>query len=127
MTPLGKVRFEEQGGVPVAHLEGEVDLSNVGEITTSILAQIGGAPLGLVTDLSGTAYLDSAGIRMLFELNRGLSREGHDLRVVVPREAPIQDALALTELPQVIPLHPTVEDALAAMERTPDPTGETAG
>ena len=117
MTPLGEVRFDERGGIRLAHVDGEVDLSNVEHIGSAIRSVVENASVGLVVDLSGTDYLDSAAIRLLFDLARRLRRRGQELRVVVPPEAHIEAVLAMTELRQVAPLHPTVDEAVAAMAR----------
>jgi anti-anti-sigma factor len=55
------------GGDPLIVVDGEIDLANAAELDDAIAAARAGAPGSPVrVDLSGAAYLDSAGVRVLF-------------------------------------------------------------
>jgi len=62
----------------------------------------------VVVDRSGTAYLDSAGIAMIFRLAERLSYSRPELRLVVPPDAPIRAVIRLTKLDQVIPVQDSI-------------------
>jgi STAS domain len=49
----------------VARLTGEIDLSNAPSLERTMLDSVPNTATGMVVDLSGVSYLDSAGIRML--------------------------------------------------------------
>ena len=51
----------------VAHLAGEVDLSNAGDLRQAMLDAVPNTAEGMVVDLSVVSYLDSSGIQMLGE------------------------------------------------------------
>jgi anti-anti-sigma factor len=53
-------------------------------------------------DLSDTAYLDSAGIAMIFRLAERLTYNRQELRLVVPPDAPIRVVIRLTRLDQSV-------------------------
>ena len=112
MSPLADLTIEERDGVAVAALAGEVDLSNAVEVGSAIEAAVENAAAGLVLDLSGTAYLDSSGIQLVFELARRLGRRQQCLRVVVPSEASIRRALELADVGAVVPIVGEVETAV---------------
>lgn len=89
-------------GTPVVRVRGEIDLSNAALVRDAIVAAVSETADVVVVDLSETAYLDSAGIAMLFRLADRLSVGRQELRLVVPPDAPIRAAIRLTNLDQVI-------------------------
>jgi anti-sigma B factor antagonist len=115
MAELATMIVERHGDLQVVRLAGEVDISNAGKLTDEISNAVPNDAAGLVLDLSDTGYLDSAGIRMLFELGQRLGGRRQAIVAVVPEEALIRHALELTEVPQAVPLQPTLEAALGAL------------
>jgi anti-anti-sigma factor len=61
---LATLEIGWRGGLLVGRLDGEVDLSNAAALQERILAALVGAR-GLVLDLAGVTYLDSAGLALL--------------------------------------------------------------
>lgn len=116
MTPLAEVRLEEVNGALVAHLAGEVDLSNVEVVRATIIDRVSPETDALVLDLSETTYLDSTGVRLLFELTQRLHARRRQLRLVVTDAALVRRVILLTKLDEQVPLHDSVEDALAALQ-----------
>lgn len=119
MKPLAEVRLEEVNGALVAHLAGEVDLSNVEAVRATIIDRVSAETDAVVLDLSETTYLDSTGVRLLFELTQRLHARRRQLRLVVTDEALVRRVILLTKLDEQVPLHDSVEDALAALQ-SPD-------
>jgi stage II sporulation protein AA (anti-sigma F factor antagonist) len=111
MSGHGRVRFEMVGSTRVAHLEGEVDLSNAWSLTQAIVEAMSNQEFGLVIDLTDTRYLDSVGIRFLFDLARRLGERDQQLVVVVPPEALIRRSLEVSGLPREVVLVETVRAA----------------
>jgi anti-anti-sigma factor len=81
----------------VARLTGEIDELSVSAVEAS-LAEIGAEPV--VVDLSGVAFIGSAGVRLLFALAERVSR----LVLVAPADAPFRRALEVAELRRVAEL-----------------------
>jgi anti-anti-sigma factor len=123
MTELATVMVETQGDVQVARVAGEVDISNATQLQSDISGIVRNDAAGLVLDLSNIHYLDSAGIRMLFELRKRLTGRRQSLRVVVPRESVIITALLVTEVEQVIPIDETVYESVGAIANGGRPAG----
>ena len=98
MTELARVELDHNQTVTVT---GEIDLSNVARVRDAIGAALPDTPEVRV-DLSGTEYLDSAGIAMFFRLAERLSYNRQELQLVVPPDAPIRAMIRLTKLDQVI-------------------------
>ena len=114
MSDLASLVVEGRDPAVVARIRGEVDISNASELGQEITAAVGNDAPGLVLDLSETRYLDSAGIRMLFDVREQLDRRGQLVCLVVPPGAQIGRMLTLTEVHQVIELF---ESPDAARER----------
>lgn len=119
MSGIGRVRVEQDGQVVVACLQGELDLSNTAAIQSAIVSSVDNEAAGVVVDLSATAYLDSTGLSLLFDLARRLSRRQQALRVVVPTGSPVRRLLDLAGLCEVAAIDERVEVAVAAI-REPD-------
>ena len=109
---LERIELEQIGTVVVAHVSGEVDLSNAGSVTERLVDAMPNSATALVLDLSGTQYVDSSGVRMLFELAQRLRNRGQGLEIVVPDDSNVKRVLLLTEVERVVPMSNSVEAAV---------------
>ena len=114
MTTSAQVAVERKGAAVVAHLNGEVDMTNAGYVGDELRSSVPNDAAALVVDLSGTSYIDSAAIGLLFELARRLGRRRQVLRLVVPASSPLTRVLEITEIHTTADLHETLDSALAA-------------
>ena len=60
--------------------------------------------------------IDSAGVRILFELARRLRSLRQELRIAVPADGIVRRVLVLTALGDVVPLETVAEDAVQALQ-----------
>ena len=118
MTRLAELELEERDGVRVARLEGEIDLSNVVDVGDALAAAVREDTVGLVVDMSGLRHIDSAGVRMLFELRRRLGQRRQELALAVPVDARIRDVLDLAAVDATVPLFADVPSAVASLHGT---------
>ena len=102
MTELARVDANTVNCTTIVRVSGEIDLSNVADVRDAIGAAVPDAATLILLDLSDTAYLDSAGIAMIFRLAERLGYNRQELRIVVPPDAPIRAVIRLTKLDQVI-------------------------
>jgi anti-sigma B factor antagonist len=100
----------------VARLSGEIDLSNAGDLRAAIGRELTNQPLGLVLDLRAVDYLDSAGIQVVYDLRERLRERGQRLALVVGNDSPIAETLRIVDLPNVVAIAGTVDDALRLVE-----------
>jgi anti-sigma B factor antagonist len=114
VTRLAQLDFEERGDVVIARLAGELDLSNVHDIGDGLNAAVTRDTAGLVLDLSELTHLDSAGLRLLFDLRTRLATARQRLVAVVPEGAAIRAVLDLAAVPAALPLYTGLDDAVAA-------------
>jgi len=89
-------------------------MTNAGYIGDELTRAVPNEALGLVVDLTGTRYLDSAAVELLFELARRLTRRRQRLSLALPQTSPLRRVLLLTDVETAAPLFDTVEEALAA-------------
>jgi anti-anti-sigma factor len=116
MNDLATVRLEERAGQPVARIGGEIDASNADAIGNRIRDTVSNEALGLIIDLSGTTYIDSAGVRLLFDLAHGLDRRGLELHLVIAEPSQVADVLELVALDTVARQHGSLADARSALD-----------
>ena len=101
--------------VVVARVTGEIDLASADTVGGELATAVPNRALGLVLDLSGTSYLDSSGVSLVFELAERLRRRQQQLRLVVPEKAPLRRVLKIVNAAEVVPIVETVDAAAAAI------------
>jgi anti-anti-sigma factor len=104
-TPAGLTVLEEGPELRLA-LHGDLDLSGIDTVREPLAAALApGRPAdAVVLDLTGVAYLPSAGIGMLVDLAGDARARGVALRVERPETGPVARVLALTGLDGDAPL-----------------------
>jgi anti-anti-sigma factor len=112
MKEFARVELETHGSVPVARLDGEIDMTNAPAIGERLRGALTNRSEVLVVDLSATTYLDSSGISLLFELVDELRRRQQVLHVVVPEDSPLRRVITIVGLDRAVPTHATLEAAL---------------
>ncbi len=117
LRDLSEIQVDDRGGVSVARLRGEIDLSNASRILSALTSRDLHARPALIVDLSEVEYLDSAGVRLLFRLARSVGEQERAFRAVVPGDAPIRRTLELVNATQLIAVDETEEAALARVRR----------
>lgn len=123
MRPLARVTVADCQRVVVARLDGEVDIASAPGLSATLAGAVTNAALGLVVDLSGVGYLDSAGIRLLFELAGQLSGHQQALGIVAPEDGPVRRVLLIVNMDAHVPLHGTVAEAVAGVRARVHETG----
>jgi anti-anti-sigma factor len=112
---LADLNFESVDRIVVARLEGELDMSNNREIGRALLDRVTNEAFGLVLDLTGTLYVDSAGIHTLFDVRNQLKHRGQEMRLVVPSDTEIAEALRIVNIASVVGVTETVEAAIESI------------
>jgi anti-sigma B factor antagonist len=110
---LIRLMVEEQDGVVVAHLAGELDLASAPQTGDEIGGAVSSSARGLVVDFTELEFIDSSGIAMLFNLARRLGGRRQELRVVAVPGKPVARVLEIVEFGRAAPIHADVEGAVA--------------
>ena len=120
MNELASVEIDRLEGVVLARVSGELDASNATRVQERLLEGLGNEGAGLVVDLTETAYVDSAGIRILFDIGERLSVRGMQLRLVAAPDSFTADVLDSVRIADRFPVEETAASAAAALrERLP--------
>jgi anti-sigma B factor antagonist len=114
MSHLARLSVETAQDVQLAQIVGEIDASNVGELREELLAGVPNSSRALVLDLSGTTYIDSSGISMIFEMAASLNNRRQELRLVVVPRSFVAEVLAAVSIDQALTIDPAMADALEA-------------
>jgi anti-sigma B factor antagonist len=114
MRPLARIVPEPHGDdIVVARIEGEIDMSNASSIGRRLRDLLTNRSVALIVDLGPTTHLDSSGIALLFGLLDELRRRQQQLHIVVPEGSQLTRVLTITGFDRAVPMHSTVENALA--------------
>lgn len=116
VSGLVQVVDRHDGAVPVCEIRGELDASNVDHVLEHVVGSVANEAPGMVLDLGHTSYLDSAGVRILFELARRLRARRQELRIAVPDDGIVRRVLVLTALADVVPLDDDVARSVRALQ-----------
>jgi len=115
MPELARLSFETEGDVELAHVAGEVDASNVEDLTKSLLESVSNKARALVIDLTDTSYIDSSGINLIFDAAARMKNRRQELRLVVPPKSFVSEVLAAVSMADSVPIDAGVPDALRAV------------
>jgi len=115
MMLTGQIRVQDLKGVPVASLEGEIDIANATQIRAQLTAAVPNTASGFVIDLTPTSYLDSRGVHLILEVVERAARGQQHVRLVVPSDSHVYRILHLSRVQDAVPIDPTVDDAVRAI------------
>jgi anti-sigma B factor antagonist len=117
VTPeLARLSFESEGDVELARVAGEVDASNVADLTQQLLDAISNNVRALVLDLTQTSYIDSSGISLIFDAAARMKNRRAQLRLVVSPKSFVGEVLAAVSMSDSVPIDPEVQAALRAVD-----------
>jgi anti-sigma B factor antagonist len=104
----------ESGSEPytLVELAGEADVTNADALREVLEAEVAKQPRTMIIDLGGLRFMDSSALHVILRANRTMDRQGGVLALACPRE-PVAKMLRLTAADQLIPVYPTVSEAIA--------------
>jgi anti-anti-sigma factor len=108
-TPF-KVRSEQQDGVFVIAVEGELDMNTAADLERELEGPISAAQSPLLIDLSRCEFIDSTGIALIVRSWQALDGDGRFALCGVGQQ--VKRVLDVTGLEETIPTHPSREQAL---------------
>ncbi len=98
------------GEFATAALTGEIDMSNASTVGDQTLSMALTDAPGLIVDLSSVSFIDSAGIRMLFDLVRRLHDRRQLMTIALPQSSLLQRLMKITGIGETVPVRDTVEE-----------------
>lgn len=111
-TPL-TVTVTRTGDAVVVSLSGAAELASSDDLACQVEGAAASRPSVLVLDLARLQFLNSLTLRIFIELHRTVARAGGQVRIAAP--APyVAGVLTQTAIDRLIPVYPTLDEALAA-------------
>jgi anti-anti-sigma factor len=87
-------------------ISGEIDLENAGTVEEQLAAAIPNETTSVVLELASLEYLDSAGLRVLFQLGAQLETLQIGFRLVVPQDSAVRRVVDLSGLEVLATIEP---------------------
>ena len=88
----------DRAASPTILLSGEIDISNAAHLARALKGAVSNLDHELILDLSQVTYVDSAGIRVMFDLARSLRDHQQRLVLAVPEGSIVRRSLTLAGL-----------------------------
>ena len=95
----------DKGSVRIS-LGGEIDLANAETVEEQISVAVSGERTAVSVDLSNLTYMDSVGIRLLFDLATDLQKSHIVLELVAPFETPARRLIEFSGIDSLVTLRP---------------------
>ena len=115
MNDLGGVflrtEVKEVCGVPVAELEGEIDLSTAAVFKETVYKVIEAGKIDVVIDLTGLEFMDSTGLGVLVAALKKTSTEGGSIRLICDKRS-ILKVFNITGLDKVFSIYDNLQRCL---------------
>jgi anti-anti-sigma factor len=117
-APFG-VDVQDEDGVRVFNLTGELDHATAAALRDPLESAIEGGIRSLLIDLSDCTFIDSTGLSVIVHAHSRLADgDGSgQLEICCPDEQ-VRRLLEITGIARQLGLHPTREDAMAALAAT---------
>jgi len=112
---LARLSIESDGDIELARVTGEVDASNVSDLSQRLLEAVSNKARALVLDLTETSYIDSSGISLIFDAAARMRNRRQQLRLVVTPRSFVGEVLAAVSMEDSVPIDRAVADALRAV------------
>jgi anti-anti-sigma factor len=128
MRTQAKVTVEQPPQATVARVEGDLDLVSLPQVERDLRAAAARCVCAgelLAVDVNDVTYLNSAAIRLLYDLAEDLRTRRRELRLVMSPTAPLRALFRRLRFDTVIPVDDTIEDAIA--EAGPAPHQDRPG
>lgn len=119
-TTLLTADITERDGVVVVTIIGELDMASV-HTAEPVVADAVSRGKPVVIDLSRLSFFSSAGLTVLARLDDRRRHEPLDVRLVADQRVVVLP-LRLTGLQGLFPIHPTLDDAVAAIRQIGRPS-----
>jgi anti-sigma B factor antagonist len=118
--PEGRAPFTVQvvpwpgagSGQTVVTVAGDVDMHTEGQLRDELTRLSEPPGRRLVLDFSGVEFMASAGVAVLLEMSARIGSSGGSLALACVHPM-VARVLSLTAADELVPIHPTVDEALA--------------
>lgn len=117
------MQVERIDGIAVLRPNMDIDAANAARVREELAECFQRDHDHAVLDLSTTAYLDSAGIDMLFRLSERLRQRRSSLVLVIAERSQLSRLARIVGLARAMPVYDNLEEALRALSSKKPPCG----
>jgi anti-anti-sigma factor len=121
MNDLAELSVRREGDLFAATLSGEIDLSNASDLERAIVDAVANDASGMLLDVSGLTYIDSAGVRMLLAVADRFRWRGQRLGLVAPGDSRVLRVLAIAGAERALTVGTAAHDVRAMMDGSLEP------
>jgi anti-anti-sigma factor len=121
-APFDASAAQLDDGVRVIEVRGELDLSTAPQLEGPLDEAVADGDSSVLIDLSGCEFIDSTGIALIVRAWQRTAQDGNGDGdggkrgfVICSQNEQVRRVLEITGLELSIPIHPTRDDALAAL------------
>ena len=107
-------------GLHILEIEGEIDLAASPDLREILRELSEKKPAALALDFGQVPYIDSSGLATLVEYVR-IAREYSGKLAIVGANDRVRTVFELVRLHELLPMHPTLEEARAAWQMPQSP------
>ena len=93
---VATVEVSAERGLLRIILSGEIDLANAAVVEQEIFAALSDQPTSVSVDLTDLTYMDSVGLRILFDMASQLKESGIVLELVAPLHSPARQLIDIS-------------------------------
>jgi anti-sigma B factor antagonist len=97
----------------VIALPAEIDMASASQVGQQLGSALAPGVRAVIADMSATTFCDSSAISMLVRAHKQAAANGTQLRLVV-RSTSVLRALTLARMDHLLPIYPSLSEALAA-------------
>ena len=97
-----RLELTDDDGVVVAAVTGDIDFGTADDLGREVALALPDTAAGLVLDLTGVRYVDSSGVRVVFELAAQLGISGRRLALSIPETSPVRRLVKITRLEEAV-------------------------
>jgi anti-sigma B factor antagonist len=98
----------------VVVLPEEIDVTNSGQVYERLVEALTPGVDAVVADMTPTVFCDSSGVHAIMHAYETAAERGVQLRLAVSVHTSVQRVLQLIGVSSLVPVYPTLEEALAA-------------
>ena len=109
------VTIERQGDAIIAQVRGRVDGTNAAEFQDELIPVTDGSSQSVILDIGELSYISSAGLRVILLIARSLRAKESTFTICSPTES-IREIFEISGFSQIIPIHNSQAEAVAALE-----------
>ena len=97
----------------IVALPAEIDMANADRVSQQLACALVPGVKTVIADMAATTFCDSSGISKLVRAHQQAAANKTELRLVVPSRTVLR-ALTLVEMDHLLPIYPSLSQALAA-------------